>query len=130
MGGSVNAQLTKIIIGLKRRSGMSVQEFRNYYENVHTRVAGKYTQPGMVYYARRYLDPLPHLDTKEFHEPEFDVITELWYDDPKAAAGLVWMVSEGKLPADVFEDEHNLFDRKKTRYFRTTECVTALPGQN
>ncbi len=119
-------EITKIIIGLKRRPGMSVEEFRDYYENVHTKVAGKYTQPGMIHYARRYLDPLPHLDTKEVHEPEFDVITELWYDDPKAAAGLIWMVSEGKLPADVFEDEHNVFDRRKTRYFMTTECVTDL----
>ena len=40
--------------------------------------------------------------------------------------GLIWMVSKGKLPADVFADEHELFDRPKTRYFLTTECVTAL----
>ena len=120
-------EITKIIIGLKRRSGMSVEDFRAYYEKVHTKVAGKYTQPGMCYYARRYLDPMPQLDTKVIHEPEFDVITELWYDDPKAAAGLIWMVSEGKLPADVFEDEHNLFDRPKTRYFRTTEYISDLP---
>ncbi len=119
-------QLTKIIIGLKRRPGMSVEAFRDYYESIHTRVAGKYTQPGMCYYARRYLDPLPQLDTKVVHEPEFDVITELWYDDRKAADGLIWMVSKGKLPADVFEDERNLFDRPKTRYFVTTECVTDL----
>ena len=120
-------EIQKVIIGLKRRPGMSVAEFRDYYENVHTRVAGKYSQPGMVYYARRYLDPLPHLDTKEIYEPEFDVITELWYDDPKACDGLIWMVSKGTLPADVFEDEHNLFDRPRTRYFRTTEFVTDLP---
>lgn len=119
-------EITKIIIGLKRRPGMSVAEFRDYYENIHTKVAGKYTQPGMCYYARRYLDAMPQLDSKVIHEPEFDVITELWYDDPKAAEGLIWMISKGKLPADVFADEHELFDRPKTRYFRTTECVTAL----
>ena len=123
----MSKEIIKVIIGLKRRPGMSVEDFRAYYENVHTKVAGKYTQPGMVYYARRYLDPLPHLDTKEIHEPEFDVITELWYDDPKAAKGLIWMVSEGTLPPDVFEDELNLFDRPKTRYFKTTEFVTELP---
>ena len=116
----------KAIIGLKRRPGMSVAEFRDYYENVHTRVAGKYTQPGMCHYSRRYLDPLPHLDTKVVHEPEFDVITELWYDDKQAFDGLVWMVSKGRIPEDVFEDEQRVFDREKTRYFLTTEFVTAL----
>jgi hypothetical protein len=119
-------EVTKIIIGLKRRPGMTVEEFRDYYENVHIKVASKYLQPGMVHYMRRYLDPLPHLDTRELHEPEFDVITELWYEDEKAAAGLIWMLSEGRLPRDVFDDEHNVFDRPKTRYFRTTEFVTDL----
>lgn len=130
MGRTVSGEVIKIIIGLKRRPGMSVEEFRDYYENVHIKVASKYLQPGMIHYARRYLDPMPHLDTREIHEPEFDVITELWYKDAKAAAGLIWMVSEGKLPADVFEDEHNVFDRPKTRYFMTTECVTDLSGIN
>lgn len=124
------SDIVKIIIGLKRRPGMSVEEFRDYYENVHIRVASKYLQPGMVHYARRYLDALPHLDTHEIHEPEFDVITELWYADDKAASGLIWMLSEGRLPTDVFEDEHNVFDRPKTRYFMTTERVTDLSGSN
>mgnify|MGYP001491048342 CR=1 FL=1 len=78
MGRTVSGEVIKIIIGLKRRPGMSVEEVRDYYENVHIKVASKYLQPGMIHYARRYLDPMPHLDTREIHEPEFDVITELW----------------------------------------------------
>lgn len=29
-------------------------------------------------YVRRYLQPLPHIDTREMMGPEFDVVTELW----------------------------------------------------
>ncbi len=116
-------EITKIIIGLKRRPGMSVEAFRDYYETRHTVLASKYAQPGMCHYSRRYLDPLPQLDSKVIYEPEFDVLTELWYDDRKAYEGLIWMVSKGSLPDDIFEDEQLLFDRTKTRYFTVTECV-------
>jgi hypothetical protein len=118
----VAEQIYKVLIMLKRRPGMSVAEFRDYYENHHRPLAGKYAVPGMCRYVRRYLDPLPHLDTKEVTEPEFDVITELWFDRKDAFDGIVWMVSEGQLPADVLEDEHKVFDRARTRYVLVTEC--------
>jgi hypothetical protein len=115
-------EVHKILIFLKRRPGMTVQEFRDYYEQRHRKVIGKYLQ-GVSYYARRYLDPLPHLDTKVIHEPEFDVVTELWFESRAAFDGLVKMVSEGVLPPDVFEDEQHVFDRPRTRYFTVTESV-------
>lgn len=111
----------KILIWLKRRPGMSVEEFRDYYENKHRKVVDKYVGPGMAYYARRYIDSLPHIDTKELTEPEFDVITEMWFSDKEAFEGIKWMISEGELPADVLEDEYNVFDRPKTRFVTVTE---------
>ena len=119
MAGEVH----KILILLKRRPGMTVAEFRDYYETRHRPLVGKYASPGLCYYARRYLEPLPHVDTKELTEPEFDVITELWFDRRDAFEGMLRMVRSGRLPADVIADEERVFDRAKTRYVCLTECV-------
>jgi hypothetical protein len=112
----------KILIFLKRRPGMTVEEFRDYYETRHRPLVGHYLS-GVSYYARRYLDPLPHVDTKTLTEPEFDVITELWFDRKDAFDGIVAMVRFGSLPPDVLADEEQVFDRSKTRYVCVTECV-------
>ena len=119
MAGEVH----KILILLKRRPGMTVEEFRDYYETRHRPLVAKYSSRALCYYARRYLDPLPHVDTKELTEPEFDVITELWFDRKDAFDGMVRLVREGSLPRDVLADEERVFDRAKTRYVCLTECV-------
>ena len=111
----------KILIFLKRRPGMSVEEFREYYENHHRPLVKQYSS-GLSRYVRRYLEPLPHIDTKEMMEPEFDVVTELWCANRQAFDGLLGMVKFGTLPAEVLEDEERVFDRPKTRYFCFTEC--------
>ena len=119
MAGEVH----KILIFLKRRPGMTVEEFRDYYETRHRPLVGKYQSRGLCYYARRYLEPLPHVDTKELTEPEFDVITELWFDRKDAFDGMVRLVREGSLPPDILADEERVFDRAKTRYVCVSECV-------
>ena len=34
----------KVLLFLKRRPGMSVEAFRDYYENVHSKIGEKYSQ--------------------------------------------------------------------------------------
>lgn len=110
----------KILILLKRRPGMTAEEFREYYENRHRKVVDKYLQ-GVRKYVRRYLDPLPHPDTREITEPEYDVITELWFDRKEAVDGIIAMLRHGRLPDEVIEDEKRVFDRPKTRYVYAIE---------
>jgi EthD domain len=111
----------KVFIFLKRRPGMSVEEFRDHYENRHRPLMDKY-MAGLTRYTRNYLNPMPHLDTKEITEPEFDCITELHFESKAAFDGLNWMVSKGQLPPEILEDELRVFDRPKTRYCWITEC--------
>ena len=45
---------------LKRRPGMSVEDFRSYYESNHRVIGEKYLTGNAVRYVRRFLDPAPN----------------------------------------------------------------------
>ncbi len=109
----------KILIFLKRRPGMSVPAFREYYENTHARLCEKYAV-GLKRYFRRYLDPLPTPGATE--ELPFDVITELWFENRSVFEAMKAFTVRGELPADVLADEERLFDRPKSRFVMVEEC--------
>jgi hypothetical protein len=116
----------KVLLFMKRRPGMSVEAFRDYYETRHAPLcqslaAGR----GMKRYLRRYIDPQPHPETGAF-EPSFDVITELWFDDEEIFNGTVAYLTTAIMPEMIIEDEKNLFDRGSFRIATVVECETDL----
>lgn len=78
----------KILLFMKRRPGMTVEAFREYYENHHAPLCAKYAK-NLKRYIRRYIDAQPHPETDTSGEPPFDVITELWFDD-EASLKALW----------------------------------------
>jgi uncharacterized protein (TIGR02118 family) len=110
----------KLLLMMKRRPGMGLAEFRHYYENQHVPLCMRYMQ-GAERYVRRYLEPSPGFD-----EPEFDVITELWFKDRAAVDAIIAIMARDGMPADVIADEANLFDRARTRAYAVEECETDL----
>jgi EthD domain len=115
----------KILLFMKRRPGMSVEAFQDYYENHHAPLCVKYAS-GMKRYERRFLTPHPNPETGATEELAFDVITELWFDDETTFRNTVTYLSTSKMPEAVVEDEKRLFDRSKTRMATVVECVSAL----
>jgi uncharacterized protein (TIGR02118 family) len=115
----------KILLFMKRRPGMSVADFRDYYENRHAPLCSKYSQ-GISRYVRRYLDPQPNPETGETGELPYDVITELWFEDEATFRGTVQYLSTSIMPDEVVEDEKQLFDRPKLRMATIIECDTAI----
>lgn len=109
----------KILLFLKRRPGMSVADFRDYYENTHVKLAEKYST-GLLRYVRRYLDPVGG------EELPFDVITELWLDDRATFEAVAAFTAKNQPPPEILEDEKRLFDRSKTRVATTVEFDSAL----
>ena len=99
---------------MKRRPGMSMQAFEDYYENHHVPLALKYSS-GINRYFRRYLSPQPNPDTGVSDELQFDVITELWFDDEAKFQGTVKYLSTSIMPDDIVADEKRLFDRATMR---------------
>jgi hypothetical protein len=118
----------KALIFLKRRPGMSLQEFRDYYENNHVKLCMKYMS-GVRRYFRRYVTPFPNPVSGNAAEMDFDVVTELWYDDRALYEKVLEYAAQGVLPADVIADEERVFDRTKGRFASIVECETEMPAR-
>jgi len=121
----------KALCLMKRRPGMSMPEFIDYYENVHTKFI-RYAV-GIRRYMRRYVIPvmippavmLPP-DNMEGQELDFDAVMEMWFDDRAAfdaAAANLYSPEIGPL---VRADEEKLFDRSKIRVVTVEEYETDL----
>lgn len=110
----------KILLFMKRKPGMSVGDFREYYESCHAPLAKKYSS-GISKYIRRYLSPQPHPETGPCEELPFDVITELWFDDEALYKGTLGYLTSTKMPEEIIEDEKNLFDRSSFRIATVVE---------
>ena len=110
----------KLLIFLKRKPGMSREAFRDYYENRHVPLCLTY-MAGAQRYVRRYLEPYPGQP-----EPDFDVITELWFEDRATLDIVMATLARDAMPADVIADELNVFDRARSRFCAVSESETDL----
>ena len=117
----------KILLFMKRRPDISVEVFRDYCENHHVPLAMK-SSAGLSRYIRRYIDPKPHPETGDPGELPFDVITELWFDDEAMFNGTLRYITTKIMPAEIVEDEKQLFDRSSFRIATVVEKETALPS--
>ncbi len=115
----------KILLFMKRRPGMTLEAFQDYYENRHVPLCEKYVS-GVKRYLRRFLTPQPNPDTGATGELEFDVITELWFDDEDTFRATVQYLATSVMPDEIVEDEKQLFDRAKTRMATIVEHESAL----
>lgn len=115
----------KILLFMKRRPDLTVEQFRDYYENHHVPLCMKYAS-GLSRYIRRFIDPQPHPETGPAGEPSFDVITEMWFDDAATYTATLAYVTTSIMPDDVVADEKNLFDRSSFRIATVVERETAF----
>jgi len=115
----------KILLFMKRRPGMSVEAFQDYYEQHHAPLCSKFTA-GVTRYLRRYLSPRASPETGAAEELPFDVITELWFEDEAIFRGTVRYLSTAKMSEEIVADEMRLFDRARTRMATVVECESAL----
>lgn len=117
----------KILLFMKRRPGMTMEAFRDYYENNHAPLCARYSS-GVSRYLRRFLVPHPNPETGESGELPYDVITELWFDDEKLFRGTVHHLSTSIMADEIVADEKQLFDRPKLRMATVIECESDLKG--
>ena len=115
----------KILLFMKRRAGMTMEAFKDYYENHHVPLALKYSSD-ISRYVRRYLTPHPNPDTGAAGELQFDVITELWFDDEAKFQGTVKYLSTSVMPDEIVDDEKRLFDRATMRMATIVECESDM----
>jgi hypothetical protein len=118
-------KIHKILLFMKRKPGMSVEAFREYYETRHAPLCAQYST-NLQRYIRRFIDPLPHPETGPNAEMAFDVITELWCKDEASFIALRGYLTTAIMPDFIVADERNLFDRTSFRIASVVEYETDL----
>jgi hypothetical protein len=113
--------MIKVLCFLKRREGLSVDAFRDYYELHHSKLGEQSLgAAGAVKYVRRYINNLPDRYTPRESDCGFDVVTEIWFDDTERFQRWFAGTRDPVLMDRIVEDEARLFDRDRT-YFTTVE---------
>ena len=119
------AKTWKIVLLMKRKPGISMDEFRDYYENKHVPLAEPYTT-ALSHYVRRYIVPQTHPETGPVDELPYDVITEMWFEDEAVFNGTLEYLTTTIMPDEIIEDEKKFFDRSSFRIATLIECETDM----
>ncbi len=116
----------KILLLMKRKPGISMEEFRDYYENNHVPLCAPYMS-GIARYFRRYLTPQPHAESGTCEELPYDVVTEMWFDNEDNFKGTLAYITTSVMPDEVVQDELKFFHRPTMRIATVVECETPMP---
>lgn len=119
-------ELIKQLCLLKRRPGMSLEEFRDYYETRHSLLGPKY-MPKALRYFRRYVIPEPNPVTGRVVELDFDVITEIWWQSREDFESTMKELGDPTINAIFREDERQLFASHDNAVFTVEEIETRMP---
>jgi hypothetical protein len=118
----------KILCMMKRRPGMSMDEFIDYYEGEHCKFGEKHLSGIASKYIRRYLYPVAHLGSGEAAaDAPYDAVMELWFESDAHLEAMTKTYSDPELLDAVLKDEERFLDRSKTRLYRIEERETKLP---
>jgi uncharacterized protein (TIGR02118 family) len=92
---------------IKRKPELSREEFIQHYEEVHAPLALKHF-PTFARYVRNYVITLPDAE-----EPDFDCITEIWFDDIEGAMAVTEALGDYKTEIGriFLDDEEKFMDR-------------------
>ena len=78
--------VVKVIGVLKRKPGLTPVEFREHYEEVHVPLELSHFL-GVKKYVRNYV--IGNGDTRGAAEPDFDCITNVWFDDMEGYQAMI-----------------------------------------
>ncbi len=111
--------MIKTIALIKRKPGISREEFVAHYEDVHAPLALKHL-PMIKKYIRNHVVDIPDVEG-----PDFDCISEFWFDSLEEAMGVMEFVQsdEGKIFRD---DEEKFMDRDETIAFMVEEKISKI----
>jgi len=110
----------KVIALLARKAGLTEEQFVNYYEDHHAPLILSIA-PQIRDYRRNYLRREGAILAEAARWPEFDVVTELWFEDQTAFSAAMEAFTDPVNAARIARDEENVFDRSRTMFFVANE---------
>lgn len=115
--------MPKLICHFKAKPGLSLDEFRDYYENNHVPLIGRLL-PSMADYRRSYVLPSDALFSGHVSNappsPDFDVVTECWYNDPEWDL-MLKKLEDPEIGRQIADDEAKFMDREAMVMFVVDE---------
>lgn len=113
--------MAKLIFFLKRKPGITPAEFREHYEQSHSRFAQKYIGHLLTGYVRNYptfaaLDPsnVPEGSEPAPYDLGYDAITEMRVKDMAAVEEIGRIFNDPAIQPILKEDERKFLDDSKT----------------
>lgn len=117
--------MIKLVMPMKRRPGMTIPEFRDYYETRHRLIGEKYLKGYASKYMRRFTKATVDRDGV-LRDPEYDVFLEIWYADEATMAACGKVLSTPEAQQEIREDEQRVFDMRFMRSYLVDESVSDL----
>jgi EthD domain len=108
--------MIRIMALLKRKAGMSMDDFIDYYETRHALLGQTYLVNARAY-RRHYLHPVAYPLSGEMADSVYDVITEVCYDTEEEYQQDMATLGSPGVSKIMAEDEDNLFDTTQNRTF-------------
>lgn len=105
----------KAMVFIKRKRGMSMEDFIAYYEGNHAPLAIKHV-PNLKRYVRHFVRPYGNDVYAADAEPPYDVVTEIWFDDEADFKRGMAYLTEPTTAAIIGADEENLFEKSSIRF--------------
>lgn len=108
--------MIKLIVAIRRRSGMSPEDFQYHWRNQHATLVRDCPATGK--YVRKYVQCRTILDEYAQSQVAFDGTAELWFD---TVADKDAFFSDPDYLRDVNPDEERFADMAQTAFFVTEE---------
>ena len=123
--------MLKMVATMKRKPGLSQEEFRAYYETMHTKLT-RIVAECVLDYRRSYPVPNP-AEPEKIYNPSgsaladadngaFDCMTEVWLKDKEALRKLYEIMAKPDVAALFEEDTKRFVDRSTSRFVICEEC--------
>ena len=115
--------MVKLVALISAKPGLGLDEFATYYENHHVPLV-RSLLPGLGDYRRSYVTWDPSRILRDAQRPDFDVLTEVWFEDSEAFEQFKRAFAEPEVAKRIEEDEAKFMDRESIRIFIVDERRT------
>ena len=105
---------------LKRKPSLAREAFIRHYETVHVPLM-RALLPQITEYRRNYLNRDIAVVTPGAADPDFDVITEIYFADREAYDAAMAASAKPEVWAQIAADAQQIFDMSQTRLFAVDE---------
>lgn len=117
--------MLKMVILIRKKKGMSREDFITYYENQHSALGKRLVGHLWTRYVRNYPKALMEYQPEETNiDDSYDAITEIWFKDQAAVDEMARIVNIPENNMAILRDEENFQEREHTRMLLVDEYDT------